>query len=142
MFQKDLRYSTRDESGVISVLYDEDVVNAIERTLAGVRPADYDEFGVTYTFSKWTEKDGVYTAEYTEKTGINHRAIANFQVMVSGRTLEISGAKMGAKIAVFDMSGRMVAQGIVENGTTRVDLAKAGSYVVRVNNQVNRVNVR
>ncbi|MCQ2120316.1 MAG: InlB B-repeat-containing protein [Fibrobacter sp.] len=142
MFQKDLRYSTRDESGVISVIYDEDVVNAIERTLAGVRPADYDESGVTYTFSKWVEKNGVYTAEYTEKTGINHRAIANFHVMVSGRTLEISGAKMGAKIAVFDMSGRMVAQGIVENGTTRVDLAKAGSYVVRVNNQVNRVNVR
>ncbi|MCQ2060056.1 MAG: InlB B-repeat-containing protein [Fibrobacter sp.] len=142
MFQKDLRYITRDESGVISVLYDEDVVNAIERTLAGVRPADYDESGVAYTFSKWVEKNGVYTAEYTEKTGINHRAIANFQVMVSGRTLEISGAKMGAKIAVFDMSGRMVAQGIVENGTTRVDLAKAGSYVVRVNNQVNRVNVR
>ena len=144
MFQKDLRYSTRDESGVISVIYDEDVVNAIERTLAGVRPADYDESGVTYTFSKWTEKNGVYTAEYVDKstTGINHRAIANFHVMVSGRTLEISGAKMGAKIAVFDMSGRMVAQGIVENGTTRVDLAKAGSYVVRVNNQVNRVNVR
>lgn len=142
MFQKVLRYSTRDESGVISVLYDIDEASVIEKSLEGVHPADYDESGVTYTFSKWVEKNGVYTAEYTEKTGINHRAIANFHVMVSGRTLEISGAKMGAKIAVFDMSGRMVAQGIVENGTTRVDLAKAGSYVVRVNNQVNRVNVR
>ncbi|MCQ2121977.1 MAG: InlB B-repeat-containing protein [Fibrobacter sp.] len=143
MFQKTLTYSTREGSGEISVIYNEAELDMVERTLAGVIPADYTEKGVTYTFDKWYEKDNHFTAQYIDasKTGLTNRAIAKFQVMVSGRTLEISGAKMGAKIAVYGMNGRLVTQGIVENGTTRVELTKAGSYVVRVNNQYSRVNV-
>ncbi|MCQ2060444.1 MAG: InlB B-repeat-containing protein [Fibrobacter sp.] len=156
MFQKALTYSTRDGSGEISVIYNEAELDMVERTLAGVIPADYTEGGITYTFDKWYEKDNHFTAQYVDKskkpeggngageegkTGLANRAIAKFQVMVSGRTLEISGAKMGAKIAVYGMDGRLVTQGVVENGTTRVELTKAGSYVVRVNNQYSRVDV-
>ncbi|MCQ2054738.1 MAG: InlB B-repeat-containing protein, partial [Fibrobacter sp.] len=142
LFQKTIKYDARGNKGEIIVIYEDDPTKTIERALNGVIPMDYQEKGKTYTFDKWVLKNGVYTATFTEKTSVIEVAKPSFGVNVSGHTLEINGAPMNARVAVFNMSGRMVAQGIVENGTQRVELTTPGSYVVRVNSQVVRVNVK
>ena len=65
-----------------------------------------------------------------------------FSVAVQNRTLDISGTKSGATWAVFDMQGGLVARGIVESNSSRVEVQKAGSYVVRMDGQFRTVRIR
>ena len=102
-----------------------------------------------------TGKKGEIVVVYSEKANrdiarayesltrlMAQKSAPRFSVAVNGRSLEISGARVGAKISVFDLNGVVVSQGIIANGTQRVELAKPGNYIVRVNNQVQRVNVK
>lgn len=140
-FQMSVPYEVNGKKAYVEVPYGEDVDKLIENALDGVIPKDYEKNGKAYTFAKWNKVKDVYVAEF-KPVGIAASRIPMFNVVALGRVIEISGAKIGAKIAVFDMQGHLMVNGIVENGTQRVELAKSGSYVVRVNNQVARVNVR
>ena len=87
---------------------------------------------------------------YWEKeSGSNPNAIPNvvansqaFSVAVQNRTLDISGTKSGATWAVFDMQGGLVARGIVGNSSSRVEIQRAGSYIVRMDGQFRTVRIR
>lgn len=68
--------------------------------------------------------------------------LGTFSVAVQNRSLDISGAKAGAKWAVFDMQGSLVAQGIAQSGSTRVEISKAGTYIVRMDSQFRTVRIR
>ncbi len=142
-FQMTLVYEVEGDKGSVEIIYTDDLKKVVTRALQGVVPEDYEEDGVTYTFDKWALEDDVYVAKFVDATGLKAVAAApRFNVVAAGRTLQISGAKIGAKIAVFDMSGRLVTTSMVQGGTQLVELDKAGSYVVRINNQAARVNVR
>ena len=65
-----------------------------------------------------------------------------FSVAVQGRTLDIYGMKAGAKWAVYDMSGSLVAQGVAHSASSRVQIQKSGNYVVRMGGQFQTVRVR
>ena len=147
LFQKTIRYETRDDKGVIKgvieVVYTNNATRDIARALEGVIPEDYTKKNVTYTFAGWTEVNGVYKANMADVLSVYGSArVQSFKVAVNGRALEISGAKLGAKLMVFDLNGVLVSKGIVSRGTQRVELSKAGMYIVRVNNQLRRVNVK
>ena len=65
-----------------------------------------------------------------------------FSVAVQNRTLDISGTKLGAAWAVFDMQGGLVARGIVGSSSSRVEIQQAGSYIVRMDSQFRTVRIR
>ena len=143
LFQKTIRYDdARGETGEIVVIYSGSAEKTIDRALAGVIPENYKKGQVTYTFDKWQLKDGVYTATVVDAaTGLPESRSVGFTVATSGRALEISGAKIGSKVMVYDVQGVLVAQDVVTNGTRRIELSRPGSYVVRVNRRTLRVNV-
>jgi len=65
-----------------------------------------------------------------------------FQAVVYGRELSIFGATVGKKLAIFDLQGSVIAVGRVDAANFSVTLPRSGMYVVRVGNQVQKVNVR
>lgn len=78
-----------------------------------------------------------------DKDAINVVArIPQFNVSVAGRTLQIAGAQTNAKVAVFDLRGNVMYAGFANATNVAVDVPNAGSYLVRVGNQTQRVNVK
>ena len=78
----------------------------------------------------------------SDSEAISTIAMHSFGLHVSGRTLEISNAKIGANLLVVDMKGRLVRKATVNAADMRIALPQAGGYIVRVGNQVKRVVVR
>lgn len=71
------------------------------------------------------------------------KRLSSFSVAVQGRTLDIYGAvKEDSKWAVYDMQGGLIAQGVVRNAPSRVQIQKSGNYVVRMGGQFRMVRVR
>ena len=69
--------------------------------------------------------------------------VPTFGVRAAGHTLQVYGAKMGAMVSVFDMQGRVIAYGQVnEAGNVALKMRCAGNYLVQVGNQVHRINVK
>ncbi len=135
LFQKTLRYDANGDKGEIVVIYTDRADTTIARALRGVTPKDYTEGKVTYTFSKWVLEDDVYVATFKKQT-------VRFNVVLDSRAFNIEEAQVGDRIVVFDMDGRVVKRGIVSNGSERVEVAKPGSYTVRVGKAAVQVNVR
>ena len=65
-----------------------------------------------------------------------------FTIQVSGRNLRVTKASNGVVYIVFDMQGRVLKQGRIESANVYVSMPMAGSYLVRVGNQIQRVNIR
>ena len=64
-------------------------------------------------------------------------------VRAAGHTLQVYGAQKGAKASVFDMQGRLIASGLVNDaGNVALEMRRAGSYLVQVGRQVLRINVK
>ena len=141
LFQKTISYDANGDKGEIVVVYSGSAERAINRALAGVIPEDYTKGEKTYTFKEWKLDGGVYKAEMTSIPYVR-KAVPRFSVAVADRALEISGASVGKILAVFDMQGRVVFKDRVARGTQRVELARPGNYIVRVNNQNVQVNVK
>lgn len=142
LFQKSIKYDANDKKGTLTVTYDSDADKSIEKALKDVIPEDYTKKGKKYSFDKWVLKDGVYTATFTATASIVTTVQTDFNASVEGRTLLISGARNGAKLAVFDMQGRLITQSIIESNIHSFDITHPGNYMIRVNNQATRVNVK
>lgn len=82
--------------------------------------------------SKGGDKDAIYTIAQAPQ----------FNVSVAGRTLQIAGAQSGAKISVFDLRGNVMYAGFVYASNINVEMPRSGSYLVRIGNQTQRVNVK
>lgn len=65
-----------------------------------------------------------------------------FAMSVSDRVVQIIDAHVGSAYAVLDMQGRVMTAGSVNAANITVVLPRAGSYMIRVGSQVQRVNVR
>lgn len=135
LFQKTLRYDANGDKGEIEVIYTDRADITIERALADVVPANFTKGKKTYTFEKWVLKDGVYTAKF--------KAVgASFDVFAESRAFIVENARIGARMMLFDMDGRVVKRGIISNASQRVEVSKPGSYTVRINNEAVQVNVK
>lgn len=67
----------------------------------------------------------------------------SFRVKVADRMLQVYGAQVGAKVSVFDMQGRVIAYGQVDDvGNVAFEMRFAGSYLVQVGRQVHRVDAK
>jgi hypothetical protein len=66
----------------------------------------------------------------------------SFSVRADGMKLQISGAKAGNVFMVYNMQGKAIAGGMLMNSNLTVNVPSAGSYIVRVGSEMNRVNVK
>ena len=83
---------------------------------------------------KWTQFD---------PNGIPVMArIAKFSAVVNGRQLQISGAKVGSQVSLFDMQGRVMYNGRAESANFTMNLVRGGSFLLRIGTQQKVVNVR
>jgi hypothetical protein len=66
----------------------------------------------------------------------------NVSVNVADRKIQIEGARTGSMFALFDMQGRMLLAGSIENGSRTIGVPMAGSYLLRVGSKMQKVHVK
>ena len=59
-----------------------------------------------------------------------------------GRNVQIANAKIGSAYALLDMQGRVLQKGRIGSANFNIVASRAGSYFVRIDNQIKKVNVR
>ena len=67
---------------------------------------------------------------------------AQFAIHIHTHTLQISTAPIGSIYAIFDMQGRILKKGLVESENFNIAMSQAGSYIIRVGNQTQRISVK
>ena len=78
----------------------------------------------------------------TKTDAIVASVVPQFSVMVNGRSLQISAARIGATYALFDMQGKVLLQGRVQSANFEIPVACSGNYLIRVGNNVQRIAVK
>lgn len=68
--------------------------------------------------------------------------VPKFSMIVQNRFVQISNARIGSAYALFDMQGRVLQKGRVENTNYSIVVPRAGAYFVRIDDQIKKVNVR
>lgn len=106
----------------------------------------------SYKFVGWSPKLGPITKETefvavfdsTKVTGIQNirRAGSNMSVNAVSRNIQISVAPIGKPYALFDMQGHILQKGRIESVNFNISVPWAGSYFIRIDNQIRKVNVR
>ena len=67
---------------------------------------------------------------------------AKFSALVDGRNLQISGAKVGSQVSLFDMQGRVIYNGHAGASNFSLNVIHSGSFLLRVGTQQQVVNIR
>ena len=65
-----------------------------------------------------------------------------FAAVVNGRSLQITGAKVGANVSLFDLQGRVIYNGRADAASFSMSVPQAGSFLLRVGTLQKVVNVR
>lgn len=68
-------------------------------------------------------------------------SVPQFSVTVLGDVLQVAGARVGAKYALFDIQGNMVLRGTANSASFNVNVPTSGSYVLRIGNGSRKVSV-
>ena len=68
--------------------------------------------------------------------------VPKFSAFVNGRSLQVSGARIGANVNLLDMQGRVIYNGRVNTSNFSMNVPRSGSYVLRVGAQQRIVNAR
>ena len=68
--------------------------------------------------------------------------VPQFSLVAVGRDIQVAGARMGSAYVVFDMQGHVMVKGRVAAANFDVPVSRAGSYLVRIGNQVQKVNIK
>ena len=68
--------------------------------------------------------------------------VAKFSAAVNGHMLQITGAKMGASVSLFDMQGSVMYNGRVDVPNFTMNIPRSGSYLLRIGSQRKIVNIR
>lgn len=98
-------------------------------------------FYVTELKTVFVCKSRVWT-KFNPGLKIANLRVAKFSATVNGRSLQISGAKIGADVNLIDMQGRVIYNGRANAANFSMDVPRSGSYVLRIGAQQRIVNVR
>ena len=99
-------------------------------------------FYVTELKTVFVCKSRVWTKFNPSLKIANLRVAAKFSATVNGRSLQISGAKVGADVNLLDMQGRVIYNGCANDANFSMNAPRSGSYVLRIGAQQRIVNVR
>ncbi len=126
--------SSSVESVVESVKTEEDLPNCTEK-----------RENVTYYVSDLKKlficKDKKWTKFDPNGIPVVARA-AKFSAVANGRSLQISGAKVGASVNLLDMQGRVMYSGRADAANFTMNLTRGGTFVLRIGSQQKVVNIR
>ncbi len=65
-----------------------------------------------------------------------------FSVHIVARNLQISGAKIGAAYALFDMQGKVLLQGRTQTANFDLSIARPGNYLLKIGNATQKISVK
>ncbi|SHK58501.1 hypothetical protein [Fibrobacter sp. UWB12] len=65
-----------------------------------------------------------------------------FSAVANGRSLQISGAKVGSLVSLFDMQGRVIYSSLANAANFSMNVPRSGSYLLRVGTLQKVVNIR
>ena len=68
--------------------------------------------------------------------------LPQFTLSVVGREIQVVNARVGAAYALLDMQGRIVKQGQVESANFGMTVARAGAYLVRIGNHLQKAQLK
>ena len=68
--------------------------------------------------------------------------LPQFALSTVGREIQVVNARVGAAYALLDMQGRIVKQGQVESANFGMTVARAGAYLVRIGNHLQKVQLK
>lgn len=77
-----------------------------------------------------------------KKDSFVHAAVPQFSVYVVNRDLQVAGAHVGDRYALFDMQGNVVLRGAVNSSNFNIAVPIPGNYVLRIGNGCHKVTVR
>lgn len=77
-----------------------------------------------------------------DNTIIAKKQELQFHLSVTGRNIQVAGAPVGSVFAVMDMQGRILNKGRVTSTNSILGMPSSGSYLLRIGNQTQRVNVK
>lgn len=87
--------------------------------------------------------DGTLVINDTGPTSIAAlKNVKTFGVTSMGRSIQISGSKVGDKYAVLDLRGKTVSKGVVSAANFEISVPTAGVYMVRVGSTAKRIHVK
>ncbi len=91
--------------------------------------------------AKETEFYAVFDS--TKVTGMQNIRLASSKMSVNAlsRTIQISAAPVGKAYALIDLQGHILQKGIVELANFNIAVPRAGSYFIRMDSQIRKVNV-
>ena len=65
-----------------------------------------------------------------------------FSVHIVARNLQISGAKIGAAYALFDMQGKVLLQGRTQTANFDLSIARPGNYLLKIGASTQKISVK
>ena len=126
--------SSSVETVVESVKTEEDLPNCTEK-----------REGVTYYISDLKKiyicKDKKWTKFDPNGIPVVARA-AMFSAVANGRSIQVSGAKVGSQVNLLDMQGRVVYSGKADAANFTMNLVRSGTFVLRIGTQQKVVKIR
>ena len=135
-----------DKLQTISVAYGE------TPKYTGKTPTKKSTTDYSYEFVGWSPKLGPITKgtefvavfDSTKVTGMQNalRTSSNMSVNVVSMNIQISAAPIGKTYALIDMQGRILQKGNVESANFNIVAPSVGSYFIRIDNQIRKVNVK
>ena len=66
---------------------------------------------------------------------------SKFSAVVKGRSLQVTGANVGAYVGLFDLQGRVIYNGRAEVSDFSLHVVRSGSFLLRVGTQQKIVNI-
>ena len=90
-----------------------------------------------------SSSSGVSSSSSSEDPDALHfSAHPRFNLHVQNRTLQIQNARIGSAFAVLDLQGRVLRRGVVNSPEFSMELQNAGTYIVRIGTQVQKIRVK
>lgn len=68
--------------------------------------------------------------------------LPRFGLMAVERNIQVVGAPAGSSYAVMDLQGRILSMGRVQSARFEINLSRAGTYMVRIGNQVQTIKLK
>ena len=66
---------------------------------------------------------------------------SKFSAVVKGRSLQVTGANVGANVGLFDLQGRVIYNGRANTASFSMNVPQSGSFLLRVGTQQKIVNI-
>ena len=88
------------------------------------------------------EKSISISAKWEKSEAIFATSLPRFNLSVTGKALQLSGVQANTPVAVFDMQGRIVKRLMAPGSNFVLEIPHAGTYIVRVGSQVQKIRVK